>query len=83
MPIDTPPYYATKESSCGLCTVGGLIVDENCRVLNAERTPIEGLFATGITSGGLYFNTYPHNLNCISHTHNVLMAYTIGKFLSE
>lgn len=83
MPIDTPPYYATKESSCGLCTVGGLIVDENCRVLNAERTPIGGLFATGITSGGLYFNTYPHNLNCISHTHNVLMAYTIGKFLSE
>lgn len=82
MTIDTPPYYATRESSLGLCTVGGLIVDEDCHVLNKDHQPIEGLFATGITSGGMYFNTYPHNLNCISHTHNVLMAYTIGHILS-
>ena len=83
MTIDTPPFYATKEYADGLNTCGGLLVDTECRVLNKERQPIEGLFAAGITSGGMFFNTYPHNLNCLSHTRNCLMGYTIGKVLGE
>lgn len=81
MTIDTPPYYATKEFADGLCTAGGLIVDAECRVLSKNRTPIEGLFAAGIVSGGMFYNTYPHNLNCLSHTRNCLMGYTIGEVL--
>lgn len=81
MTIDTPPYYATKEFADGLCTAGGLLVDTECRVLDKDRKPIEGLFAAGICSGGMFYNTYPHNLNCLSHTRNCLMGYTIGKVL--
>lgn len=81
MTIDTPPYYATKEFADGLCTVGGLLVDTECRVLDKNRTPIEGLFAAGVVSGGMFYNTYPHNLNCLSHTRNCLMGYTIGEVL--
>lgn len=81
MTIDTPPYYATKEFADGLCTAGGLLVDVECRVLDKNRTPIEGLFAAGIVSGGMFYNTYPHNLNCLSHTRNCLMGYTIGEVL--
>uniref|UniRef100_UPI0039F55D41 FAD-dependent oxidoreductase n=1 Tax=Slackia piriformis TaxID=626934 RepID=UPI0039F55D41 len=51
MTIDTPPYYATKEFADGLCTTGGLLVDTECRVLDKNRTPIEGLFAAGVVSG--------------------------------
>lgn len=83
MTIDTPPYYATKEYADGLCTTGGLLVDTECRVLNKDREPIPGLFAAGLTSGGMFYNTYPHNLNCLSHTRNCLMGYTIGKVLGE
>lgn len=83
MTIDTPPYYATKEYADGLCTAGGLLVDTECRVLNKDRQPIPGLFAAGLTSGGMFYNTYPHNLNCLSHTRNCLMGYTIGQVLSE
>lgn len=81
MTIDTPPYYATKEFADGLCTAGGLLVDTECRVLDKNRTPIEGLFAAGVVSGGMFYNTYPHNLNCLSHTRNCLMGYTIGEVL--
>ncbi len=81
MSIDTPPFYATKEHADGLCTAGGLLVDTACRVLDKERQPIEGLFAAGIVSGGMFYNTYPHNLNCLSHTRNCLMGYTIGQVL--
>lgn len=81
MTIDTPPYYATKEFADGLCTAGGLLVNTECRVLGKNRTPIEGLFAAGVVSGGMFYNTYPHNLNCLSHTRNCLMGYTIGKVL--
>ena len=81
MTIDQPPFYATKEYADGLCTTGGLIVDTECRVLTKDRQPIPGLFAAGITSGGMFYNTYPHNLNCLSHTRNCLMGYTIGQVL--
>ena len=81
MTIDTPPFYATKEHADGLCTAGGLLVDTACRVLDRDRQPIEGLFAAGIVSGGMFYNTYPHNLNCLSHTRNCLMGYTIGQVL--
>lgn len=83
MTIDTPPYYATKEFADGLCTAGGLLVDTECRVLDKNRTPIDGLFAAGVVSGGMFYNTYPHNLNCLSHTRNCLMGYTIGQVLGQ
>lgn len=83
MMIDTPPYYATKEYADGLCTAGGLLVNTDCQVLDKNRAPIAGLYAAGLTSGGMFYNTYPHNLNCLSHTRNCLMGYTIGKVLSN
>lgn len=83
MTIDTPPFYATKEYADGLCTGGGLLVNTDCQVIDADRSPVEGLYATGIVSGGMFYNTYPHNLNCLSHTRNCMMGYKIGKVLSE
>ncbi len=83
MTIDTPPFYATKEYADGLCTVGGLIVNTDGQVLNKNREVIEGLFAIGLTSGGMFHNTYPHNLNCLSHTRNCIMGYLAGKKLAE
>lgn len=81
MTLDTPPYYATKEYADGLCTGGGLLVNTDCQVLNADRDAVEGLYAVGIVSGGMFYNTYPHNLNCLSHTRNCMMGYTVGKVL--
>ena len=81
--IDTPPYDATKEFADGLCTAGGLLVDTECRVLDKDRQPIDGLFAIGLTSGGMFFNTYPHNLNCLSHTRRGRLGFTVGRGLGD
>ncbi len=82
MTLDTPPYYATKEYADGLGTAGGLIIDTNSQVLDKDHAPIGGLFAIGLTSGGMFYNTYPHNLNCLSHTRNCMSGYLVGKYLA-
>lgn len=80
--IDTPPFYANLEGAEALATAGGLQVDIHSRVLNTDFKPIPGLFALGLTSGGMFSNTYPHNLNCLSHTRNWTFGYNVGKYLS-
>lgn len=82
MTIDTPPFYANKEFADGLCTAGGLIVNTDGQVLDINRDVIEGLYAIGLTSGGMFYDTYPHNLNCLSHTRNCVMGYLAGKSLA-
>ncbi len=81
--IDTAPFYATKELAEPLCTAGGLQVDEHSRVLNTSNQPITGLFSIGNCSGSMFSNTYPHSLNCLSHTRCVTFGYNLGKYLSK
>lgn len=53
IPIETPPFYAVKQQG-GSCfnTWGGLVVDEDFRVLDEEHEPIEGLYSTGENVAG-------------------------------
>lgn len=51
-------------------------------MLDSNFQPIPGLFAIGLTSGGMFQNTYPHNLNCLSHTRDCTFGYLVGKYLS-
>jgi hypothetical protein len=63
--LDKPPYYAQPVPSGSmlgsfLVTVGGLLTDESQNVLNQEREPIPGLYATGNCCGrrfGLQYST--------------------------
>ncbi len=66
-----------------LATSGGLQVNEFSQVLNTANQPIEGLYAIGNTSGSMFYGTYPHSLNCLSHTRCVVFGYNVGKFLAE
>ena len=81
--IDTAPFYATREMAEALATSGGLQVDEYSRVLNAKNQPIVGLFSIGNCSGSMFYGTYPHSLNCLSHTRCIVFGYNIGKYLAE
>ena len=57
-PLDKPPFLAFP-IICGNCfTFGGLKVDTEARVLNADGAVIPGLYAAGETIG-LYYGTYP------------------------
>ena len=81
--IDTAPFYATREMAESLATSGGLQVNEFSQVLNTAGLPIEGLYALGNTSGSMFYGTYPHSMNCLSHTRCVAFGWQVGKTLSQ
>lgn len=57
--IDTGPFTAFQVT-CGITlTYGGLMIDEEARVINDEGFAISGLYATGELVGGLYYDRYP------------------------
>lgn len=58
-PIDKPPYYGAKVFPGDLGTRGGLAIDCNARVLRADGSVIEGLYACGNCAAPVMGETYP------------------------
>ncbi|HET9876119.1 MAG TPA: FAD-binding protein [Mycobacterium sp.] len=57
-PLGKPPYYAFQIILGDLGTSGGLRTDEFARVLRADDTVIDGLYAVGNTSAALMGRSY-------------------------
>jgi tricarballylate dehydrogenase len=58
-PLDAPPFEAWAVT-CGVTfTFGGLKIDRQARVIDAEGAPLVGLYAAGELVGGLFYNNYP------------------------
>ena len=53
-PLDTAPYYAIKVTAGIHHTMGGLAINEDAEVLNAQNDAIDGLFACGEVTGGIH-----------------------------
>lgn len=79
LPLSKPPYFGAFFGGHVLCTLDGLRIDEHMRVLNTERTPIEGLYAVGNCSGSMYAGSYPElfignaNGRTITHARHAVM----------
>lgn len=58
-PIDKAPFYAVRYYPGDLSTKGGLMADEHARVLRADGSVIEGLYATGNCAAPVMGRTYP------------------------
>ena len=58
-PIDKAPFYAVALYPGDIGTSGGLLCDENSRVLNTDGRPIEGLYATGNSTASVMGRKYP------------------------
>ena len=56
-PIDRPPFLAWPIIAANCFTFGGLKIDPQARVLNADGEAIPGLYAAGETAG-LYYRSY-------------------------
>jgi 3-oxosteroid 1-dehydrogenase len=59
VPLEQPPYYAARVVLGDLGTKGGLVTDADARVLRADSTAIEGLYAAGNTSASVMREFYP------------------------
>ncbi|WP_414626563.1 FAD-binding protein [Lactobacillus delbrueckii] len=53
------PFYAVRANSTTLGTVGGALVNEHFEALNVKRQVIDGIYAVGNDSSGLYDSSYP------------------------
>jgi len=51
--IAEPPFYGVPICAGITFMMGGVVIDEHGRVLRADRTPIDGLYAAGSITGGL------------------------------
>ncbi|MCI9495733.1 MAG: FAD-binding protein [Adlercreutzia mucosicola] len=93
-PVVDPPFYAitydmlkhtsVEDVSCMrlLVTMGGLVTDDNARVLNDDMEPIPGLFAVGNVQGGRFVEDYPFTLSGASHAAALTYGYLTGKYLA-
>ena len=52
-PIEKAPFYAFPAVAGITYTMGGISIDGTTRVLNAEGSPLAGLYAVGCSTGGL------------------------------
>ena len=76
--IEQGPFYAVqRDFNFGLsATLGGLVVDGDCRVLGLDDTPIEGLFAVGNTCGPFYGSIdYPMEIGGLSIGRAITTGY--------
>lgn len=80
--LNTPPYYAAKYGPCRMVAPGGLLTDTDSRVLDENDRPIEGLYAVGNVSGGLYAVDYPLVIPGNSHGRAITFGYLLGKELT-
>jgi succinate dehydrogenase/fumarate reductase flavoprotein subunit len=58
-PLVEPPFYAVEIKPGSLGTKGGVVTDEQGRVLRYDGTPIEGLFACGNVAASVMAGGYP------------------------
>ncbi len=78
-PIVEPPFYATMTGPCMLAVVGGLKINTDLQVIDAEGNPIEGLYAIGNASGDLYSVDYPINMPGNSNGRCLTWGWLVGK----
>jgi 3-oxosteroid 1-dehydrogenase len=58
-PIEKGPFYAAPMVPGDVGTYGGVVTDENARVLREDGSWIEGLYATGISTASVMGRIYP------------------------
>ena len=84
VPLTTPPYSAAYFAGHVLCTIDGLQIDADGRVIDAEhQEPIPGLFAVGNCSGSFFSVTYPELLWGNANGRTLTMALHAAKLLAE
>lgn len=62
-PIQQAPFYAAKVEACAYSTCGGVRSNYDMQVVDETNAPIEGLYATGLDNGSMYYNDYPYGLH--------------------
>jgi 3-oxosteroid 1-dehydrogenase len=79
-PLAAAPYHAIPIRPGTLGTCGGLVTDDDGRVLDRRGRPIEGLFAAGNVSATVFADAYPGGGATLGSA--VTRAYAVGRALA-
>ena len=60
-PVKEGPFYVFEYEPSAWCTLGGVVVDDSLRVIDADFKPIPGLYAAGLDAGSMYTAPYYDN----------------------
>lgn len=77
--LRTPPFCAILGQVHICDTIGGIKIDEKMQVIDTQDSPIPGLYAAGVTTGGWEGETYDYNLT----GHLVGFAINSGRIAGE
>jgi hypothetical protein len=80
-PLDKPPYYAVKVLPGSFGTFASVLTDAHSRVLDADDTPIEGLYAVGNDQSSVMGGHYPSG--GINLGPAMTFGYLVGEHLGE
>jgi succinate dehydrogenase/fumarate reductase flavoprotein subunit len=78
-PVATAPFYAQNAGAGCMTTVSGLKINKDFNVTDLEGRAIEGLYAIGNVSGGMFDGTYTHHINGLSHGRCITGGYLAGR----
>lgn len=62
---------------------GGLQINENQQVIDADARPIDGLWAAGNCSGSFFFGDYPITISGASHGRACAGGRRAGQFAAD
>ena len=78
-PVQTPPFIAVEVAPTITHTVGGLAVDEGCRVLRrTDGRPLPRVYAAGVEVGGVSVGGYTSGLAAALVFGRVAAASALG-----
>jgi fumarate reductase flavoprotein subunit len=78
-PLRKPPFYAIKCGVNMLGTIGGIKINHHMQVLDSKFSPIPGLYAVGVDTGGWESDTY----NAILSGSTLGFAINSGRIAGE
>ena len=80
-PLAQGPFYAIPIRPGTLGTCGGLVTDEDGRVLDRRGRPIAGLYAAGNVSATVFADAYPGGGATLGSA--ITRAYAVGRALAR
>ena len=80
-PVAEPPFYAVTVGGQLLCTMDGMWIDTQMRVLDANGDPVPGLYAIGNDSGRFFSDCYPELVVGVAAGRSLTFGYLLGKAL--
>ena len=82
-PVDTAPFYGIRTCAWHLTTLDGVRINTDMQVIREDGTVIEGLYATGDCTGGVFANNYPNLFTGLACGRTMTFGRHIGKLLSK